>query len=457
MNQHYTSPAYRSENRGFNSSNVKKQQNARDVFIPPSKALLDPLPSRPTPDNPDQRVIGRIDRPALKLYLHILASSDSGDRSDDAIAQSVSSSTQPPKNYRGKLLKKRSARKLGEKVVTPSKHPQSDRTELQDSFDDGSVESDGSEFNKILECGLNEEIRYGLVERRLTLADFRPLEAPFVPELIKMLVNSTEADCHASDWEPIFATYQNLRETADMHACLLLQNWNHQNHLKRQITALSLPMKIAVLRSILSGFKQKPLHFSRRLLMDIIQRPLFDQFLRPNPNMKSIVKHTALPCNRTTMDTLAFLMLHLLHAWEYASNPLTAKLRLAKIYGPLLVSFAERPVVLDQDPSDYKTEEGAILEVVLEVCNGQFWDNLSMLQLRRAFTSRTRLERTRSKKGKLDLGEDDFGDRPESRLDEFEDSDYENEAWFSYLFPKPKSVAKEESKMDGEPAKATTQ
>ncbi|VDN43919.1 unnamed protein product [Dibothriocephalus latus] len=325
-----------------------------------------------------------------------------------------------------------------------------------DSFDDGNVESDGTEFNKILESGLDEEVRYGLVERRLTLADFRPLEAPFVPELIKMLVNATEADCHASDWEPIFATYQNLRETADMHACLLLQNWNHQNHLKRQITALSLPMKIAVLRSILSGFKQKPLHFSRRLLMDIIKRPLFDQFLRPNPNLKSIVKHTALPCNRTTMDTLAFLMLHLLHAWEYASNPLTAKLRLAKIYGPLLVSFAERPVVLDQDPSDYKTEEGAILEVVLEVCNSQFWDNLSMLQLRRAFTSKTRLERTRSKKGKLEFGEDDYADMPESRLEEVEDSDYENEAWFSYLFPKPKRVAKEDAKT-GETSISSTQ
>ncbi|VDN29726.1 unnamed protein product [Dibothriocephalus latus] len=149
--------------------------------------------------------------------------------------------------------------------------------------------------------------------------------------------------------------------------------------------------------------------------MDIIKRPLFDQFLRPNPNLKSIVKHTALPCNRTTMDTLAFLMLHLLHAWEYASNPLTAKLRLAKIYGPLLVSFAERPVVLDQDPSDYKTEEGGILEVVLEECNGQFWDNLNS------------------------------------------DSDYENEAWFSYLFPKPKTATREDAKTEDKAKSAAHQ
>nr|VZI03763.1 unnamed protein product [Spirometra erinaceieuropaei] len=270
-----------------------------------------------------------------------------------------------------------------------------------------------------------------LVDNRLTLADFRPLEAPFVPEVIKMLVNAIEFDCHSSDWDQIFATYDNLSEVADMHACVLLQNWNQENHLKQQITTFSLPMKITVLRRILSGFKQKPLHFSRRLLMDIIQRPLFDQFLRPNPNMKSIIKRAVLPCNRTTMDTLSFLMLHLLHAWEYASNPLTAKLRLSKIYGPLLVSFAERPVVLDQDPSDFKTEESAILEVVLEECNGQFWDNLGMSQLRRAFKSRTRLEKTAIERGRLSVTEAD------------EQSDVEKEAWFTYLICQQKETVRE--------------
>ncbi|VDN40152.1 unnamed protein product [Dibothriocephalus latus] len=271
-----------------------------------------------------------------------------------------------------------------------------------------------------------------LLDNQLTLADFRPLQAPFVPTVIKVLVNAIETDCHtASNWEPIFSHHSQLSDRADMHSCVLLQNWNDWHFLMHQITSLSLPMKIAVLRSILAGFKQKPLHFSRRLMMDVIQRPLFDQFLRPNPNMKSIVKRAVLPCNRTTMDTLSFIMLHLIHAWEYASNPLEAKLRLSKIYGPLLVSFAEQPVVLDQDPSDYKTGEGAILEVVLEECNGQFWDNMGMSQLRRAFAIRTTLESTAIERGRLSVMPTDV------------DSDNENDVWFSYLLRKQKKADKE--------------
>ncbi|VDL95312.1 unnamed protein product [Schistocephalus solidus] len=329
------------------------------------------------------------------------------------------------------------ARKLGDRVDRSLEQLQQSHTGPLGIFSPGKSEPRDDQLDGLFDPGRCREMYLALVDNRLTLADFRPLEAPFVPEVIKMLVNSIEADCYASDWEPIFSTHQNLNEMSDMHACVLLQNWNHQNHLKCQIKTLSLPMKIAVLRSILSGFKLKPLHFSRRLLIDVIKRPLFDQFLRPNPNMKSIVKRAVLPCNRTTMDTLSFIMLHLLHAWEYASNPLTAKLRLSKIYGPLLVSFAERPVILDQDPTDYKTEEGAILEVVLEECNGQFWDNMGMSQLRRAFTGRTTLEKAAIEKGKLSLIATDV------------DSDNEKEAWFTYLLRKQKKIDKEGAKRGG--------
>lgn len=431
---------------GKQPSCITNRFSSLDESLKPSKILLDPLPSPPTASNPDQRVIGRIKRPALKLYLRLLASSDVLDRSDEAVSGFSSS---VDRNWKKAHAKPR-ARRLGDRIPAPPKKPAFHHSP---KAEDGKKEKKPEiSFNDMLELGISESVRQSFLEHRLSLADFRPFDAPFVPQMLKILVNSIETDCHASDWEPIFNSFPALRESSDLHACLMIQNWNHSIHLRRQIESLTLPAKIMTLRSLLSAFKQKPLHFNRKMLKEVIERPLFDLFLRPNPKLKSIVRHTALPCNRTAMDSLAFMMFHLQHAWEYASNPLTAKLRLAKLYGPLLVSFSERPVVVDQDPSDYKTEEAAILEVVLEVCNSQFWDNLSMLRLHSAFTSKTQLERSRghSKNLKnqasviyamLDLEEEDESEREKSNSDM---SLYENERWFSYLFPPSEVVSKEE-------------
>nr|CUU99644.1 hypothetical transcript [Hymenolepis microstoma] len=117
-------------------------------------------------------------------------------------------------------------------------------------------------------------------------------------------------------------------------------------------------------------------------------------------------------------------MFHLQHAWKGCVSNVASKTTLAKIYGPLLVSFSERPVITDQDPTNYKTEEAAILEVILEVCDLQFWDNLSMLKMHLAFNS------------KEDNSEVQVVDSLEDNVNQIsvEPSEYENEVWFSCLF-----------------------
>ena len=120
------------------------------------------------------------------------------------------------------------------------------------------------------------------------------------------------------------------------------------------------------------------------------------------------------------MDTLAFLMFHLQHALERGNPSIATKPTLAMLYGPLLVSFSERPLITDQDPTDYKTEEAAIMEVVLEVCNLQFWDNLSMLQMHLAFEDGETTDN------------DSFEDLTVKTTQE--PSEYEQEAWFDSLF-----------------------
>ncbi|CDS43687.1 conserved hypothetical protein [Echinococcus multilocularis] len=411
-------------------------------YITPSKRLLDPLPSAPTAADSHQRIIGKIDRSALTMYLQILASSDY------VLPNSDADPVSPEVNQKVPYTKNTKLRKLGDRISLKNRRQSIflPETLLEE---DGKLSKEFL-FKQTLALGASDAVRDALIKRELSLADFRPLKAPFVPYILKVLVNAIEKDCNRQGWDVIFnQSSSTQRELAELHACLLIQNWNHHHHVKRQVGKIPLPLKITTLRVLLSGFKQKPLHFNKQVLKEVIKRPLFDLFLRPNPNIKSLVRHTALPCNRTTMDTLAFMMFHLQHAWEHGANPIATKGILAKLYGPLLVSFSERPAIIDQDPMDCKTEEAAILEVVLEMCNSQFWDNLSMLKMHLAFDSDLYGEEEKTKEE--EEGIDSLNDLNVKTSDE--PSEYENEAWFSNLFasdlcamksaavePKPQSV-----------------
>ncbi|VDM35309.1 unnamed protein product [Hydatigera taeniaeformis] len=422
-------------------------------IVPPSKRLLDPLPTAPSAADPHQRIIGKIDRSALTMYLQILASSDYVLPTADADPISPETIQKSPRT------KKIRRRQLGDKAS--SKNRRSSIILRSALLEEDEKLSKELLFKQTLALGVSDVVRDALIKHELSLADFRPLKAPFVPYILKVLVNAIEADCNRLGWDIIFnQSICTQNSLVELYACLLIQNWNHHHHVKRQVDALSLPLKIATLRFLLAGFKQKPLHFNKQVLKEVIKKPLFDLFLRPNPNIKTLVRHTALPCNRTTMDTLAFMMFHLQHAWEHGANPISTRGILAKLYGPLLVSFSERPSIIDQDPMDYKTEEAAILEVVLEVCNSQFWDNMSMLKLHLAFDSENWRRRSKADANEENKKEEDEqeeeekeeveeDEKEEERIDSLEDlnvktsddpSEYENEAWFSTLFALNKCV-----------------
>lgn len=397
-----------------NKKTVNRNKGEPD-FLTPSRILLDPLPSAPSSTEPHQRIIGKIDRSALTLYLQILASSDYVLPNPGAFTDSISPETVQKQLH----AKKEETRKLGDRIIPTPKRESNTFLKDEATFNRDFL------FQQTLALGISEVVRKMLIKRELSLADFRPHKAPFVPYILKVLVNAIEDDSKNQGWDDVYSpSAPSQVELAELHACLLLQNSSHHHHVKRQVNALPLPLKVHTLRVLLSGFKQKPIHFSKNVLKEVIKRPLYDLFLRPNPNIKSLVRHTALPCSRTTMDTLAFMMFHLQHAWKECSPALANKATLAKLYGPLLVSFSERPIITDQDPLDYKTEEAAILEVVLEVCDLQFWDNLSMLKMHLAFQKAD------------DIKEEEETDTLEDLevRTTVEPSEYENEDWFSNLF-----------------------
>ncbi|VEL12723.1 unnamed protein product [Protopolystoma xenopodis] len=358
--------------REFNTSYYKKSKFARPnskPFIPPSLRLVDPEPSRPTHDSPIQRTICREERPTMQLFLRILATSEQ-------------------REFKANDMNRHEVARNGFKN-RPNK----------------SLFTIAKEVDKINSSGrfeVNRPINWVDLDSNfpatMNIADFRPLSAPFVPNLIRKLVNSIESYCYSHSWNIVYATFStDVRRMTWSVLRLLLREWDNLDAMDLRIQSITPQLRCAVLRRFLGCFKVKPLHFYKKTLTQIVQRPLFDQFLRPNPQIKTIVRNAVLPTSRTCLDTLAFLMIHLLHAWEYASNPVTTKIRLAEIYGPLIISFADRPTILDRDVSSSKTEEAAILEVIMDVCDSHFWNNLSMLKIRLAFDHLTGIERRRHK------------------------------------------------------------
>ncbi|VDO03684.1 unnamed protein product [Rodentolepis nana] len=379
---------------------------------------------------PTQTITAKTGRSALTLNLQLHASSSFVHPSEKSFTNHISSGT----FQKSQQAKQAEGRKLGDRLPPASnrqRQPINDAKFAEEAL-----------FKKTLSIGLSDVFKNALIKHKLNLTDFRPLKAPFVPYIVKILVNFIEGDCRTYGWNTVFTPSDSSQmELAELHACLLLQNRNYHEHIKRQVKAMSLSLKVDTLRVLLARFKQKPLHFSRQILKEVVKQPLYDLFLRPNTNIKDLVRQTCLPTSRTTMDTLAFMMFHLQHAWKGCVSNVASKTTLAKIYGPLLVSFSERPVITDQDPTSYKTEEAAILEVILEVCDLHFWDNLSMLKMHLAFNSKEDDSEVQA----VDPLEDNVAQIP------IEPPEYENEAWFSCLFgPKesPSKIALEEEGKD---------
>ncbi|KAF5394755.1 hypothetical protein PHET_10354 [Paragonimus heterotremus] len=234
----------------------------------------------------------------------------------------------------------------------------------------------------------SEEFKLGgprLLGDSASLTDFRPLKAPFVPELVLYLVNEIETRCHKTNWDKMFEPLRKYHCDARRLLKQLLKVDSDHKTIKDILDVSDNSVIIVTLRMFLNEFHNKPLHFSRSLLEELISRPLFDHFLRPNPELPGIIQKASLPTSRTHLDTLSFLMIHLLHALEYCPDPLFGKARLCNLYGPLLISFAERPRLHRPNFSGVHSEEAAILDAVLEVCNSHFWNHMTMLKIDKAF------------------------------------------------------------------------
>ena len=241
-----------------------------------------------------------------------------------------------------------------------------------------------------------QELTYGMciedliARKRLNVADFAPMVAPYVPGIILVLVNAIETHCvRERFWAWMLCEWQQYhQEAVDLVGHLLFVH-NKVPFLQRVISRLNPYLQVRALRVFLSAFSVKMIHFFKRDLDEIIRRPLYDQFIRPNSKLRLIVQHALLPYSRTTIDTAAFLMLHLQHFLVMYPTSSIERALMAKIYGPLLISFSERPIAVNKN-STFVSEEASLLETILEVCNGSFWNHIGMLRINSAFENMER-------------------------------------------------------------------
>ncbi|TGZ48622.1 hypothetical protein CRM22_010968 [Opisthorchis felineus] len=210
----------------------------------------------------------------------------------------------------------------------------------------------------------------------INLTDMRPSAAPFVPQLVKVLINFIEKDCEPNSWQPILAHHGKLRRQADEHAAELVRNYSNTGRLETLVNSLDVNMRVATLRAFLGMLSVKPLHLTKTQVKLITRWPLYDQYLRPNKMIKTLVREVVIPQTRTTQDTLSYIMLHIMRVWK--SSAPTQRSRLTEIYGPLLISFTERPIIIDRELSLDKTPESALLEAIMNVCDSQFWNHFLM-------------------------------------------------------------------------------
>ncbi|KAF5398373.1 hypothetical protein PHET_08228 [Paragonimus heterotremus] len=333
---------------------VVRQSFGHKIYCKPSIMLVDKTPKAPSDKEPLQRCVSlRTQRPVMRIHLRVLATSENRD------------------------LTKKEAIKRSVRQAATTMFPELPEEHVLDTG------SKKQQPVRIRSLGVSPQEQQWL--GNLYLSDFRPLKAPFVPDILLGLVISIEKKCKTSSWTPMFEQHKQLYPEAQKVALELIRHHRNEVALEKITQMLTHSMQIATLRAILEAFTVKPLHFNKTQLKRITKRPLYDQFLRPNPEIKDFVREIVIPQTRTVLDTLAFLMIHITHAWEMNNSLSAGRSLLAEIYGPLLISFTERPIIIDRDICRDKTEEAALMEVIMDVCDVQFWNHLGMLKILESF------------------------------------------------------------------------
>lgn len=235
--------------------------------------------------------------------------------------------------------------------------------------------------------------------KKVRLTDFRPDQSPYVPVILKVLVLNIEMDCHKKNrgddlW---FKYYHPHALESEKAKELLRKPVDNPNMSEAEMTAYlkNIPMRvqISMMKEFISLLSEKLLLVPLPVYAEISKRPLYDSMYRVNPVMRDCVAQIVMRLSRLQMDTLSFMMIHILHLWEYSVSPQITKVTICDFFGPIIIGFQSK-VLIPKD-SSYKTAEAAILTAVMDATNSRMWNNYGAGKLFTLFKLLTPFEEKR--------------------------------------------------------------
>lgn len=219
------------------------------------------------------------------------------------------------------------------------------------------------------------------MRKQFSLQEFRPRESPFIPTFLKAVVSNIEADCSdchnkhlvsKDSWYESYNTTPLELEQARQYLRVPIERRLTAEEMDQYLQTISVRIQIAMLKEFLDLLSRKLLHIDRATFAEIASKPLYDILFRVNPKLKFIMIKIIAQLSRTTAETLSFMMIHILHLWEYSMTPQITKAVLCDKYGPLLIGFDEKIQIGIE--SSGKTPESTLLMAIMDAVDSRSWN-----------------------------------------------------------------------------------
>lgn len=232
------------------------------------------------------------------------------------------------------------------------------------------------------------------------LLDQKTIECPFVPFILKTIVLNIEDYCakegNGDKWHEDLSFKKSDRQLA---LDLLKKSFDikqKNNEIEELLDDYPIKIYLCMLRIYLLNFPKRLFYISVEDLRQLCQHSLYDKIQRIKPHIKPFISHVVMRMTRTEMDTLSFMMIHVLHLFEHSKTPHITKTVICEFYGSLIIKLQAKPLV--GSSTDLNTIEATILQGFIDSADTFFWNRFGSNRLLGIFRCLTPFEEKRMAK-----------------------------------------------------------
>lgn len=246
-------------------------------------------------------------------------------------------------------------------------------------------------------CPVKRRKKPSWLRNESNLIDQKAIESPFVPMVLKTIVLNIEDFCaqegNGDKW------YEDLSfEKADRQLALSLlqksfQIKQNEDNLEELLDNYPIKIYLCMLKIYLLNFPKRLFYINVEDLRKLCQHSLYDKIQRIKPHVKPFISNIVMRMTRTEMDTLSFMMIHVLHLFEHSKTPHITKTVICEFYGSLIIKLQEKPLV--GSSTDLNTIEATILQGFIDSADTFFWNRFGSNRMLGVFRCLTPFEEKR--------------------------------------------------------------